>query len=61
MPPLLFILASLLAAEPALGDFVYVSVAGEKEIAVYRQNPDDGSLSPIERVRMPAEPGALEI
>jgi 6-phosphogluconolactonase len=53
-----------LALLPALGGtaladtYVYVSVAGEKRIAVYRMDPG-GKLTPAGDVKLDAEPGAL--
>ncbi len=51
---------SLLAAPTAVADtVVYLSLAGEKKIAVYRQDARDGKLSHAADVAVPGEPGAL--
>jgi len=57
--PRLFALALLLAG-PAMADtYLYVSLAGENRIAVYRQDPRDGSLTPTGSVAVDGAPGAL--
>ena len=50
----------LLAAAPAFADtFVYVSVAGEKRIAIYRLDADSGGLEHVGDTKTAGEPGAL--
>src|SRR5206468_6688523 len=52
----------LLGAAPALADTsVYVSVAGEKKIAVYKMGPRDGKLTLSSTTATAGEPGALAV
>src|SRR5579864_1995078 len=51
----------LFAADAVAGDFVYVSVAGEKRIAVFRVDPGNGKLTAAGEIATSAEPGALAI
>jgi 6-phosphogluconolactonase len=54
------LLASLFLANPALaGDVLYVSVAGEKRIALWAIDAKDGHLSAAWDLRTTGEPGAL--
>jgi 6-phosphogluconolactonase (cycloisomerase 2 family) len=56
----LIMLASLFTAAPTFAaEFVYVSVAGEKRIAIYRIDSNDGSLTNVGNVSTAGEPGAL--
>jgi 6-phosphogluconolactonase len=41
--------------------FVYVSMAPEKKIQVYRLDPRDGQLTPVEAVAVEGAPGALAV
>jgi len=41
--------------------FVYISVAGEKKIAIYQQNEQDVTLHHLEDVEVPGSPGCLEV
>src|SRR5262249_48304415 len=51
-----------LAAAPALANtVVYVSVAGEKKIAVYKMGPKDGKLTLSSATATAGEPGALTV
>jgi 6-phosphogluconolactonase len=53
-------LTALLLASPAFAvDVVYVSVAGEKRIAIYQVGADDGRLTRVGDVSTTGEPGAL--
>jgi 6-phosphogluconolactonase len=40
--------------------FVYISVAGEKRIAAYRMNEQDGTLTHLQDVATPGSPGAMD-
>jgi 6-phosphogluconolactonase len=54
------LLAAFLSAGPTLaGDVVYVSVAGEKRIAIYQLDARDGKLTPAGDIVTAGEPGAL--
>ena len=54
------VLTALLFAAPALAaDVVYVSVAGEKRIAIYQIDAKDGRLTRVGDVSTTGEPGAL--
>src|SRR5262249_45511049 len=56
----LAILFAMLCSAPAIAaDFVYVSVAGEKRIAIFRLDPNDGKLTAAGEIATSAEPGAL--
>ena len=39
--------------------FVYVSMAPERKIQVFRLDPEDGKLSPVEAVAVEGGPGPL--
>jgi 6-phosphogluconolactonase len=41
--------------------FVYVSMASEQKIQVYRMNADDGKLTPVETFAVDGAPGALAV
>lgn len=41
--------------------YVYISLGGEKRIATYRQNEQDGRLTHLEDVKVPGAPGCLEV
>ncbi len=41
--------------------FVYVSMAPEQQIQVYRLDPADGKLIPVERVKVQGAPGSLGV
>lgn len=41
--------------------FMYLSLGGEKKIAIYRINEQDGALTHIEDVPLPGAPGCLEV
>jgi 6-phosphogluconolactonase len=41
--------------------FVYVSMAPEQKIQVYRLDPKDGKLTPVEATSVGAEPGSLAV
>jgi 6-phosphogluconolactonase len=41
------------------GTFVYVSMAPERKIQIYRLDPRDGKLTPVEAVTVEGAPGAL--
>lgn len=54
------VLALLLFAAPAFAaDVVYISVAGEKRIAIYQIDPIDGRLTHVGDTPTTGEPGAL--
>jgi 6-phosphogluconolactonase len=54
------ILTVLLSATPAFAnDVLYISVAGDKRIALYRINPADGKLAHVADTATTGEPGAL--
>ncbi len=56
----LYTLAALLLGSPAFAaDVLYVSVAGEKRIAIYHIDPAAGRLTRVGDVPTPGEPGAL--
>jgi 6-phosphogluconolactonase len=56
----LSVLPALLCAGSAFAaDVVYVSVAGEKRIAIYQIASADGRLTPVGNVSTTGEPGAL--
>jgi 6-phosphogluconolactonase len=53
-------LAALLIGSPAFAaDVLYVSVAGEKRIAIYQVDSAEGRLTRVGDVSTPGEPGAL--
>jgi 6-phosphogluconolactonase len=41
--------------------FVYVSISGEKRIAIYAMNPKDGSLKPAGNAALEGAPGSLGV
>lgn len=41
--------------------FVYISLGGEKKIAVYQLNEQNGVLTPVEDVNLEGAPGCLEV
>ena len=41
--------------------YLYVSMAPEEQIQIYRLNPRDGSLTPIQSVEVEGSPGALAV
>lgn len=41
--------------------FVYISLGGEKKIAVYRVDQQDGALTHVEDITLPGAPGCLEV
>jgi 6-phosphogluconolactonase len=54
------LLTALLSAAPAFADdVVYVSVAGEKRIAIFKLDAKDGRLTPAGDMVTSGEPGAL--
>jgi 6-phosphogluconolactonase len=54
------LLTALLLAAPAFADdVVYVSVAGEKRIAIFKLDAKDGRLTPAGDMATSGEPGAL--
>ena len=55
--------AFLLAIPPAAraDTFVYLALAGEKKIAVYRMDPRQGKLTHRADIRIDGEPGALTV
>ena len=57
-----FTLLVLMAAPrvPA-GQFVYVSESGDDSIAIFRQHPETGQLTFIDRQRTSGSPGALDV
>ena len=59
----LMILAILLgSASAALADtYVYVSMAPEQRIQIYRLHPADGSLTPVDAVAVDGAPGSLGV
>ncbi len=53
-------LSLLLFAAPAFADtFVYVSLASEKKIAIYKMGPKHGKLTLVAHAPLDGEPGAL--
>src|SRR5262249_21744324 len=53
---------TLSAAMNSLADtFVYVSLAPEQKIQIYRLDPQDGKLTPIETVAVDGAPGCLSV
>ena len=53
-------LFAFLAATPGFAaDVVYVSVAGEKRIAIFKLDSGDGRLTPAGEISTSGEPGAL--
>ena len=54
---IVFLLAPAILADTV----VYVALAAEKKIAVYRMNPEDGKLSRIDATVLDGEPGALAV
>lgn len=58
----LTIALSLASARNAGGEtFVYVSLAPEQKIQVYRLDPADGKLTPVESVAVEGAPGSLNV
>ncbi|MFH1299969.1 MAG: beta-propeller fold lactonase family protein, partial [Planctomycetota bacterium] len=41
--------------------FVYISLGGEKKIAIYQLNEQDGALTHLEDVQLEGAPGCLEV
>lgn len=41
--------------------YVYISLGGEKKIAIYQQNEADGKLTHLSDVKVPGAPGCLEV
>lgn len=52
-------LVSVLPSQAA--SFVYISLGGEKKIAIYQQNEQDGTLTHLADVKVPGAPGCLEV
>src|SRR5262249_21363537 len=53
------LMAMLLATPAFAADVLYVSVAGDKRIAIYQIDPANGALTFVGDVNTPGEPGAL--
>ncbi|QDV50393.1 lactonase family protein [Gimesia fumaroli] len=59
----LMVMGLLLVAEIPCraASFVYLSLGGEKKIAIYRLNEQDGALTHVEDVPLAGAPGCLEV
>ena len=55
----ILVVLTIASASALAGSFVYLSVAGEKRIAVYARNPRTGELTHRSDVELNGEPGAL--